>query len=278
MEDTKGVIRGECQKCSSFCIEYNINCLLDMKLENLEECIKKDVCAMCDCPASMHKVYTFASRGREAYENTKKIYSGYTMENALMASVKDTEHLNLPRSNFTYGEISLLSFPLVMALANPKDGDIFYDLGCGAAKPVLYASFLHDFKKCVGIELLPSVYNVAKGFAAKYAEAIKSGSYAHTSDYEVKDNVSIIQGSFLEVDFSDADIIYLPCTTFTTGLMKDIGRCCAKLKPGARIISLTKPLPCLTEESCKVIFNVYHKEEFLMSWGLEPVFFQTKEN
>jgi hypothetical protein len=73
-------------------------------------------------------------------------YSSDTLD----LSVNDTVNLKLERNNFTYGEISLLSFPFLLQNANPKKGEVFYDLGCGVAKPSFYASFLYDFSKCKG--------------------------------------------------------------------------------------------------------------------------------
>lgn len=215
-------------------------------------------------------------REKEAFENIRKIYNEYRLETCLEASVNDTQKLMLERQNFTYGEISLLSFHELLSVAKPKENEIFYDLGCGAAKPVIYASFLFPFKKCCGIELLPTVYELAAQYEKRYNLLIEGKQYKHT-DYEIKPNIKIMKGDMLEIDFSDADIIYLPCTTFDVPTMKKISKCCAKLKPGTRIITLTKPLPCLTEKDCTVIFNVFDKREWLMTWGLEPVIYQMKE-
>ena len=127
------------------------------------------------------------------------------------------------------------------------------------------------------IELLPSICEIARIWCDKFEEWIKQGTYKHTGYTIPLANVELRQGSFLDLDFSDADIIYLPCTTFTVQFMKDISRRCAKLKPGTKIITLSKPLPCITEKDCNVVYNVYDKRSWLMTWGLEPVYYQIKQ-
>ena len=40
-------------------------------------------------------------------------------------------------------------------MANPKAGDVFYDLGCGTGKPLIAASLGYpNLKVCRGIELI----------------------------------------------------------------------------------------------------------------------------
>eukprot|EP00826_Nyctotherus_ovalis_P033668 TRINITY_DN2740_c0_g1_i12.p1 TRINITY_DN2740_c0_g1~~TRINITY_DN2740_c0_g1_i12.p1 ORF type:complete len:276 (-),score=70.64 TRINITY_DN2740_c0_g1_i12:147-974(-) len=271
------VILGECTKCSDFCTEYNNNSYHEVTQEEVERALKLNMCAVCNCPADLHNKHTFTCvREWEAYSNMSALYHNYGLENALEASVNDTEKLQLSRENYTYGEISLLSFWTILKLAEVKDGDVFYDLGCGAAKPVAYAAFGFPFAKCVGIEQLPQVYGLGKKFAKEYEDGVKEGKWMHT-DYELLPSISIVEGSFLEVDFSEADVIYLACTTFTEDLMKSIARRCAKLKKGTRIISLFKPMPSVQEPGCAVSFKLYHNQNFVMSWGLEPVFFHVKE-
>ena len=90
-------------------------------------------------------------------------------------------------------------------------------------------------------------------------------------------NMEIREGNITTYDFYDADIIYLACTTFKTSTLKEISKNCKNLKPGTIVITLTKPLPCLgEEEGGEALFDIFHKELFLMTWGLELVIFQTK--
>ena len=50
-----------------------------------------------------------------------------------------------------------------MKLADPKPGEIFWDIGCGGAKPVAIAALEHpELKVCKGVELLPGLYDLAE--------------------------------------------------------------------------------------------------------------------
>ena len=63
----------------------------------------------------------------------------------------------------TYGEVLCLSFIPVLEALEPKQGDVFYDVGCGAAIPVTTAALaLGDvLAKARGIELLDDLTNLA---------------------------------------------------------------------------------------------------------------------
>jgi hypothetical protein len=113
------------------------------------------------------------------------------------------------------------------------------------------------------VEMLPSVFKHAEKYCKIFDELPGS-----------KKNVEIINADMLKYDFSDADIIYIPSNVFKIDFMVSISKKCAKLKPGTRIITLSKPMPCITQDGLNIIFNVYKKQEYLMTWGREMVIFQ----
>ena len=54
----------------------------------------------------------------------------------------------------------------LLEYAKPKAGEIFWDLGCGAGKPLITASLAFpELKVCRGIELLENLVNIAKKIA-----------------------------------------------------------------------------------------------------------------
>jgi hypothetical protein len=66
----------------------------------------------------------------------------------------------------------------------------------------------------------------------------------------------------LEVDWSDADIVYASSICFPDELVEGIAKCCAKLKKGTRIITL-KDFPTDGYPYLKLEYNLKLK----MTWG-----------
>ena len=70
---------------------------------------------------------------------------------------------------FTYGEILLPSFIPLLALADPKEGEALFDLGCGSGRPMMVAAMAYpELATCIGIELMPQVYELAQKVKEKF--------------------------------------------------------------------------------------------------------------
>jgi hypothetical protein len=67
------------------------------------------------------------------------------------------------KQEYTYGEIVYTTFlPLLeFAITNAIGDQIFWDIGCGSAKPVAMAAMLGKFKRAKGIEYLPDLAKLA---------------------------------------------------------------------------------------------------------------------
>ena len=51
-------------------------------------------------------------------------------------------------------------------MASPKENQVFWDLGCGAGRPLITASLAYPkLKACKGIELLSDLTRLAKKIA-----------------------------------------------------------------------------------------------------------------
>lgn len=49
-----------------------------------------------------------------------------------------------------------------MELTNPQPGEVFWDLGCGAGRPLFIASLAFpQLKVCHGVEYLEGLYDLA---------------------------------------------------------------------------------------------------------------------
>lgn len=121
----------------------------------------------------------------------------------------------------------------VFELAKLKDGQVFYDLGCGNGKVVLYAA--RNFNvQAIGIEIGIPLYITC--ILRKFFGRVKNAHFKYKS--------------LFSEDISKADVVYLfgMNRTLKERMVKKL---LTELKPGARIISYVfeiEGLP-LTESS-----------------------------
>ena len=63
----------------------------------------------------------------------------------------------------TYGEVLFDSFVAILERLDPQPGQVFWDLGCGDAKPsILAAMFYPQLAACKGVEYMPELAASAK--------------------------------------------------------------------------------------------------------------------
>jgi SAM-dependent methyltransferase len=162
------------------------------------------------------------------------------------------EHLE----SLGYGEVGPDGFLDALRRAAPQPGEVFYDLGSGTGKAVFLAAMLFDFKKAVGIELMDSLGLVARKLLAKYDATYRP----EMPEAQQHQELAFIDGSFLEKDFSDADVVFTHSTLFSPPLWDKLVARMESLKPGARVVCATKDI---TSEAFEL------KEDFrvVMPWG-----------
>ena len=108
------------------------------------------------------------------------------------------------RQEFTYGEVVFPSFLPVLELAcKGRDDKVFWDIGCGSAKPVAIAAMSDHFKNVKGIEFLPDLAQLAKNAINNLCQQAKEKGIKTCE-------VEISQGDLLKCGWqTEADIIYL---------------------------------------------------------------------
>jgi SAM-dependent methyltransferase len=166
---------------------------------------------------------------------------------------------------FIYGEIDFLSFFCILNKTEPKDGEIFYDLGAGTGKAVFCSALFFNLSKSKGIELLLPLYKKANSFLKKAKHFYKENLNNEEQKYLKQINtIEFINDNFLNYDFLDADIIYVAATCLNNETWDNLITKMAKLKPGSRIIVATKSIHHQN-------FQMVYQSVELMSWGLCPV-------
>lgn len=92
-----------------------------------------------------------------------------TSLNEINFSFHKTQDHNLDDQTLAYFEIDYYNFFNFLIQCGAKDGDIFYDLGCGVGKAIISAALSGiKFKKILGVEVLPSLYECAKDVVLQF--------------------------------------------------------------------------------------------------------------
>ena len=151
------------------------------------------------------------------------------------------------RRAFTYGQTPLSTMRRVLTLASAQQGQTFLELGSGTGRFCMVAARLLGMR-AVGVELLPSFVRSAASIAAAQQLPCR-----------------FVQADLFDVSWSQADLLYLTATTFSDALMARVSDKCGELKPGACLVSLTRPPTAsgLVQEAMEVL-------DF--SWGPGTVF------
>jgi SAM-dependent methyltransferase len=102
--------------------------------------------------------------------------------------------------------------------------DCFYDLGCGCGTVVFTAGLLA--RRAIGVDLVPRVID----FCQRSAGVLKAA------------NVEFRQADILTTDLSDANFLYIACTTFPKEFRLQLRKKLAECAPGTKIVSVTHPL------------------------------------
>jgi len=125
-----------------------------------------------------------------------------------------------------YGEIPPASFAELLRRLAVRPDIRFYDLGSGTGKLVALAALMGF--EATGIELEPGRHQ--RALAAR-AALVRRGALKRGGSPQ------LVQGSILEHDFSDADLVFADSVAFSPEMMETLARSAAKMKPGTRVVS-----------------------------------------
>ena len=122
---------------------------------------------------------------------------------------------------YTYGEVVPMHFIPLLEYIKPQPGDVFYDLGCGAGKPLLAASLAYpNLKVCKGIELLKGLSDIAEEVASNVASQCEEQGLKYAP-------IEVTQGDILDADWSEGSIIFCCSACFPVDLLQETFDKCA---------------------------------------------------
>lgn len=194
------------------------------------------------------------------------MYKLYHDVDGMQISLNERDRLQIADSSLTYGEILPDTFTEILAAANPKPNEVFYDLGSGTGKAVFCAALLYDWRKACGVELLPALYDASRSQLQKLNTLPEVKKHFP----EKKFNIEFLQQDFLKTDLSDADVIFMHATTFGPMIWEPLKEKLNQLKSGLRVIVNTKQLDA-------EYFEKINEQTWLMGWGDSTVFTYVKK-
>ena len=155
--------------------------------------------------------------------------------------------------NATYGEIKYDSLQCILEDLNLTWDDVFYDLGSGVGKVVMQTYLNTPVKKSVGIELSPT----------RHQRAMKAYTLlAQRTTLQENKTLQLLEKNILDVDLSDATVVYMCSTCYPKPLMQKLVEILSKLKKGLRVITF-KTLP----EYQKYGFKLINEYTLPMTWS-----------
>jgi SAM-dependent methyltransferase len=125
-------------------------------------------------------------------------------------------------------QVEFRSFYDVLRTINPSPGQVFYDLGSGTGKALFVARLTQDFSRCIGIEILEGLHQQAERNLDRFEKSYPAKQGAGDGQ-----RVEVYQGSFLNFDWSDGDVVFANSTCFEDELMRQLTYAAERLKPGA---------------------------------------------
>lgn len=112
-------------------------------------------------------------------------------------------------AEFTYGEVTFSHFVPILEFADPQPGETFWDLGCGAGRPLISAGLAFpELKACKGVELLDQLVVLGTQIATQLGTICSEKELSCAP-------VEVVQGDILSHDWYDADLIYLSAVCFS---------------------------------------------------------------
>eukprot|EP01041_Mallomonas_annulata_P000761 gene761-1448_t len=162
--------------------------------------------------AFMEKIHELIEDESQALFNELFAETSLELGKTLSKEERDRKHLNDEKS-LIYGEVDYSSFYRVLRKINPAPGGTFYDLGSGTGKAVFAARLTQDFARCVGVELLQGLH--------KQGRAVLERQYLCSGQSQ---QVALFEGSLLEFDWVDGDVVFANSTCFDDDLMADMAK------------------------------------------------------
>jgi hypothetical protein len=195
----------------------------------------------------------------KAEQVLQNLYSDCSYDFARSASVKERAENDLLTDSLIYGEMEFSSIANILKFINrDARGGKFYDIGSGSGKAVFTARVLQDFDCCIGIELLPTLHELAVSVTNAYNETWKRKLEFGQIQFHCED--------LLKYDWSDGDVVFAHNTCFEDDLLQSLFSKAKDLSPGSFLIS------CQSSGIDYTAFDLIKEMRQEASWGETDIF------
>ncbi len=96
---------------------------------------------------------------------------------------------------------------------------------------MLTAALLHPFEQCKGIEIVPALFALSEQLKRAYEAEFAAEQEAHPDLFPAIPQLSYELGSFFDVNWSDATVVFANSTCFSREMMDRIGESPLELVP-----------------------------------------------
>jgi SAM-dependent methyltransferase len=184
-----------------------------------------------------------------------RIYSGINGYNVSLME-KNNKLGEKYFKNIIYGETPFELLYAFFCLNPTKDylfkAKTFYDLGCGIGNNVIGSYMIGNFRKCVGVELMDSLYDLCLNAKKKLVDL----------DKMAENKVEFLHTNILDVELSAADIVFFHCPNTDENILEEMEEKFIKeLHSGTLILSLIYPF------QNSEFFETLEKQTVRVAWG-----------
>lgn len=195
--------------------------------------------------------------------NNKKIFEKlYQDIDGMRISLEARNKLSYQYIGHTYGEVTYEGFWEILKLLDKNKRGVFYDLGSGTGKPVIIASLM-GFKTSIGIEEMKDLHDTAENVLLRYKSEFKD-------NLEPEQEIKFICADFADVDFTDADVVFMNATCFEYEFTPSLFKKFDNLKKGAIILTTSIGIPFPS-------YQIRTLGEFPFTWDFVEVFIHQKQ-
>ncbi len=189
----------------------------------------------------------------------RKLYqdiNGYAVSGTAPEEVKKNYSL-------LYGEVPFLTWKQIVERAQPKKDGVFFDLGSGVGRVAMLSYLLFDFQKCIGIELVEPLHQMALLAQENFGKHQFQAALVSC----VERDLEFICGDIFDADLSEADFIFLNYPFRNPEVLQRLEeKMLQELKPKTKIVTVLWQLK-------NPAFKLLGSENYKFSWGKSPAYF-----